>query len=208
MIDGGRAAARSSAIAARSPADAASAAASAADHADAGNMDHGAMGPCDITYKCWALRFEGFPSLMLSSVVIFLWVVAHEWFQTYRTGIDRRCQSILDKTEHDIEDAPKPDSHHPRTTASVTLSREIDALFGWLQRFVGPLFYIQLVRSVLYAASTFSSMMLMMVFMTLNGYLVMAVVAGSGTAFFLFRRGALAPSSNGAGAVRPALECH
>ncbi|KAJ3331621.1 hypothetical protein HDU76_002679 [Blyttiomyces sp. JEL0837] len=65
----------------------------------------------------------------------------------------------------------------------------------------------QLIRAIIHSISSFSSLLIMTIFMSLNGYLVIAVILGTGVGFYLFRKGAIVGGKGGM-VEMDALQCH
>ncbi|CAE6449846.1 unnamed protein product [Rhizoctonia solani] len=185
------------------------------DHGGHGGMDHGGhggmdMGPkCDmnmlwntqiidtcIVFKSWHISSNG--TFLLSFVAIVLLCVAYEWLRRAQTILDVRiARSIAKgKTSTFGQDSPTEDAPlHPRVfkqRAVATLSPGARAS-----------------RAALYGASVFLSFFLMLVFMTYNAYLILAVVLGASIGHYVFGAQMDAEAVlNNAGVGGKGMSCH
>jgi len=125
-----------------------------------------------IVFESWHI------SSTFSFVVSFFVIVAiglfYEWLRSFQKAFDKQLL-------------------HRESKGKVRLggnsrdgSRERSEEDGLLGKPVALALVPKVIRSVLYAATVFISFFLMLVFMTYNAYLILAVVIGAGVGNYLF----------------------
>jgi len=168
---------------------------------DHGGMDHGGMdmggGQCsmsmlwntDIIDTCivfpqWHIRSRG--SFILSFFAIVALGVFYEWLREFQRAVDRRiARSLAQNTKGkgrigrgvSSRDSPSPE---PEDAGLLTGRR---AFKSALTPVSPP---TRALRAILYGATVFLSFFLMLVFMTYNAYLIMAVVLGAAVGHYVF----------------------
>ncbi|KAA1472832.1 Ctr-domain-containing protein [Dentipellis sp. KUC8613] len=145
------------------------------DHGDHGG--HGGHGGMDMEPKCsmhmlwntqivdtcvvfqqWHISSKF--TFALSFFAIIAISVGYEWLRAYQRSVDERI--------------------------ALALSRGKGRDRGLGGAVVPVPLFQRLLRAVLYGASVFISFFLMLVFMTYNAYLILAVVIGAGAGHFIF----------------------
>ncbi|KAJ3107005.1 hypothetical protein HK100_003653, partial [Physocladia obscura] len=128
----------------------------------------------------------------------------HEYLQLYRSIIDARYTAILSQTAAESRDPESELSLEPGTAS------QSDSLLvlGVLNKLAGTapssskaalLEKYHIVRTVSHVASAFSSLTIMTVFMTLNIWLVAAILGGTGAGFYVFQQHQRVVKPNSAG---------
>ncbi|KAF8606366.1 Ctr copper transporter [Ceratobasidium sp. AG-I] len=180
-------------------------------------MDHGGhggmpMGPkCDmnmlwntqiidtcIVFKSWHISSNG--AFLLSFIAIVLLGVGYEWLRRAQTILDVRiarsivkgkASASLSGRDSPTEDAPL----NPRLFKQSAVSN------------LSP--SVRASRAALYGVSVFLSFFLMLVFMTYNAYLILAVVIGASIGHYVFGAQMDAEAVlNSAGVGGKGMACH
>ncbi|KAI8997128.1 Ctr copper transporter [Pilobolus umbonatus] len=141
-----------------------------------------------VVFRWW--HVDGPISFILSTIAIFCIAAAYEWIRAYSTALEYRWKEAeyLQQRSNQLTEEEEEATHGDRLLVHAyqqdkRLSRKRE-----------------LIRSTLYALMVAISLWLMLVFMTYNGYLMMAVVAGAGVGHFLFGHGWLSASRS--------IQCH
>ncbi|KAI1760955.1 Ctr copper transporter family protein [Hypoxylon sp. FL1150] len=160
-------------------------------HMDHSKMDHSAMGHGDmghgdmpmcsmnmlftwntnnlcIIFRQWHVR--GTASLVFSLLAI---VAVCAGYEALREGIRRYESSVVAKQESVPNGEPITES---TTLLGVGRSSQADA--------IGHRAHI--IRAVLYAVQNFYAFMIMLLFMTYNGFVMISVAVGAGLGFYFF----------------------
>ncbi|KAI4865565.1 Ctr copper transporter family protein [Hypoxylon rubiginosum] len=161
-------------------------------HMDHGSMDHSAMGHGDmghgdmpmpmcsmnmlftwntnnlcIVFRQWHVR--GTASLVFSLLAIIAICAGYE---ALREGI-RRYESSVAAKQDSVPSEPNTES---TTLLGVGRSSQADA--------IGQKAHI--IRAVLYGIQNFYAFMIMLLFMTYNGFVMISVAVGAGLGFYFF----------------------
>ncbi|QRV93770.1 copper transport protein CTR2 [Ceratobasidium sp. AG-Ba] len=182
-----------------------------------GGMDHGGhgghggmdMGPkCDmnmlwntqivdtcIVFKSWHISSKA--TFFLSFLAIVALGVGYEWLRRAQTILDVRIARSISKGKASVLDNPSSEETplNPRALKQPSLSN------------LSPADRIS--RAALYGASVFLSFFLMLVFMTYNAYLILAVVLGASLGHYIFGAQMDAEAVlNSAGVGGKGMACH
>ncbi|EFY85823.1 CTR2 long splice variant [Metarhizium acridum CQMa 102] len=150
------------------------------DHGDMGHGDHGGMEDmCSmsmlftwdttnlcIVFRQWHIRST--PGLIFSLVAVVLLAMGYEALRAlsrrFEASVDRRM-SALPRDEQDAEITPllAPGSSHPNIGKQG-----------------------HLIKAVFYGVQTFYAFMLMLIFMTYNGWVMLAVSLGAFLGYLFF----------------------
>ncbi|KAI0175686.1 Ctr copper transporter family protein [Hypoxylon sp. FL1284] len=161
-------------------------------HMDHGSMDHGNMGHGDMGHG-------DMPMPMCSMNMLFTWntenlcIVFRQWhvrgpaslvfsllaiiavcagYEALREGIRRYENAVAAKQET----VPNEENTESSALLGVGRSSQADA--------IGQKAHI--IRSVLYGVQNFYAFMIMLLFMTYNGFVMISVAVGAGLGFYLF----------------------
>lgn len=162
------------------------------DHGGHGGMD---MGPTCSMNMLWNTQIEDtcivFRQWHISSKFIFflscLAVIGislgYEWLRAYQRKLDLRIALALSRSKaRSVSGRSSPVPHEPGVEEEGLLSGHTikpNALIPV------PIF-ARTLRATLYGACVFVSFFLMLVFMTYNAYLILAVVLGAGIGHYVF----------------------
>ncbi|GAQ90797.1 ctr copper transporter family protein [Klebsormidium nitens] len=148
-----------------------------------------------LLFQPWMIM--SWPKYYVALVGVFLFCVLHEWFTTYRTSLDAelrgRSKSGADESL-DFHLLPSGEGSSQRrdqeTDLQPTSSRKPKTWPGT----AAPRFLL----SFLYAVNLGSSYLIMLIVMTFNGGLFLAVLAGLGVGYgaFGYHRGSSKQSSD------------
>ncbi|KAK8874090.1 Ctr copper transporter family-domain-containing protein [Apiospora arundinis] len=159
-------------------------------HMDHGGMDHGDMGHgggsampemCNmnmlftwdtnnlcIVFKQWHVR--GNISLMFSLLAVVLFCVGYEWLRgfirKYETEAAQKAEAVP---------TGEPVTESTPFLGSTTEHRQVN-----IEK------RSHAVKTALYAIQTFYAYMLMLLFMTYNGFVMLAVAVGAGLGYYFF----------------------
>ncbi|KAG1050593.1 hypothetical protein G6F46_008376 [Rhizopus delemar] len=137
-----------------------------------------------VVFRWW--HISGPTSFILSCVIIFLIAAAYEGIRAYSTALDNRWhEAELLQTTMNGEQQEEENQEN--------------VVFAY-QQYKRLSHQRELVRSVIYAILVGISFWLMLVFMTYNGYLMIAVVLGAGFGHFFFGNGKLT--------INKSIQCH
>ncbi|TFY73809.1 hypothetical protein EWM64_g10202 [Hericium alpestre] len=169
---------------------------------DHGNGGHGGHGDMDMGPKCsmhmlwntqiidtcvvfkeWHIssRF----TFALSFLAIILLSVGYEWLRAYQRSVDLRVAQALAKARSKAKPSVSGRSSPELSAQDI---EEAGLLTGRVRKAGSvpvPLF-TRILRAALYGVSVFISFFLMLVFMTYNAYLILAVVIGAGLGHFIY----------------------
>ncbi|KAG2234785.1 hypothetical protein INT48_006702 [Thamnidium elegans] len=136
-----------------------------------------------VVFRWW--HIQGPISLILSCVAIFCIAAGYEWIRSYVSQIESKwteAEILLSRSE---DDEPVMEGqtmvHAYQQHNRLSKKREF-------------------IRSSMYAILVAISFWLMLVFMTYNGYLMIATVLGAGFGHFIF--------SNGRLTANKSIQCH
>lgn len=194
------------------------------DHGDHGG--HGGHGDMDMGPKCtmnmlWNTQIVDtcvvFRSWHISSrftfalsfVAIILISVGYEWLRTYQRAVDQRIALALargkgrDKGSVSGRSSPEVPGQDVEEAGLLTGRARKAAGSGTP---VPP--FSRVLRAGLYGASVFVSFFLMLVFMTYNAYLILAVVLGASIGHFVFGAQMDVDSVLAGAAANKGMACH
>ncbi|KAI6157660.1 copper transporter [Pisolithus tinctorius] len=138
-----------------------------------------------VVFRSWHIHTH--TQFVGSFVAILLLGVLYEYLRVFQQSVNRRIVSTLGKGKR----AASPISASGRSTPERGVSS--DEVVGLLNgrrirnadRVSIPA-HLRMLRAALYGASVFLSFFLMLVFMTYNAYLIIAVVAGAAIGHYVF----------------------
>lgn len=180
---------------------------------DHSGMDHGGMdmpsGPkCSmhmlwntqildtcVVFKSWHISSN--TTFVLSFLAIVLIGVGYEWIRKFQTTLDRRIAISIIKGKGLSSGRESPAEDALLMGRGVAKKGQLTPL--------APL--TRLTRSALYGITVFISFFLMLVFMTYNAYLILAVVLGASIGNFVFG-GELDVEAVLAGTQGKGMACH
>ncbi|KAG9125108.1 hypothetical protein FRC07_008946 [Ceratobasidium sp. 392] len=201
-------------------------------HGGHGGMDHGGhggmdMGPkCDmnmlwntqiidtcIVFKSWHISSTG--TFIVSFLAIVALGVAYEWLRRAQTVLDVRIARSISKGKASALDGPDSEEAplNPRAYKKPAMFAELDFKDSGIEAIrmadatLSP--GARISRAALYGASVFLSFFLMLVFMTYNAYLILAVVVGASLGHYVFGAQMDAEAVlNNAGVGGKGMACH
>ncbi|KAG6336633.1 hypothetical protein ID866_2472 [Astraeus odoratus] len=135
-----------------------------------------------IVFRSWHVHTHA--QFVASCVAIVLLGVLYEYLRVFQQRVDRRIAAKLQKRER----VPSPLSGRSTPERGGRSDEVVGLLNGRRARNIGvsvPV-HIRMLRAALYGASVFLSFFLMLVFMTYNAYLILAVVAGAAIGHYIF----------------------
>ncbi|THU85707.1 Ctr copper transporter [Dendrothele bispora CBS 962.96] len=149
-----------------------------------------------IVFPSWHIRSNA--DFVLSFFIIIALGVFYEYLRVIQKNVDQRIASSLTKGKRRERNA---------RSRSISPTEQVEAQ-GLLSGGVKPAgsvpvppFY-RVVRAVLYGLTVFLSFFLMLVFMTYNAYLILAVVVGAAIGHYIFG-GSISPFEDAKG-----MACH
>ncbi|KAJ3005357.1 hypothetical protein HKX48_000730, partial [Thoreauomyces humboldtii] len=151
-------------------------------------MDHGGMAmvwnwsyDTVVVFDFW--RSDGPISILVSSAAVAVLACMFEAFRAFRTVQDRRLLA-LDNGDRDPGEEGEDDSDSLLAPGAGN-SPERRRNRGTARR-AGPRKSYQMYRAALHGVELFWGYFLMMAFMTLNGFLCLALVGGASVGFYMF----------------------
>ncbi|ORX56417.1 Ctr copper transporter [Hesseltinella vesiculosa] len=132
-----------------------------------------------VVFEWWHIQTS--MGMLLSCLAVFAIAAGYEYLRVWTTQLDRVALP---------SDNKKSDPNH-QSTSSFS---ESDTLLH------SPVRQQQILRSVMYAIMMAISFWLMLVFMTYNGYLMIATILGAGVGHYIFGQGRLPASRS--------ISCH
>ncbi|KLO20369.1 Ctr-domain-containing protein [Schizopora paradoxa] len=199
------------------------------DHGGHGGMDHGGDmdmgGMCSmnmlwntqiidtcIVFPSWHIRSHG--GFVLSCIAIVALGVFYEWLRFFARRVDRTVARSLLNAQG--KGRVSPSGAGRSRSASPLRSNEIaedEGLLSGRPSLQHPTAKVpvlaRLTRATLYASTVFLSFFLMLVFMTYNAYLIIAVVLGAGLGHYLLNDSMDAESMLvGSGVDAKGMACH
>ncbi|KAI0482431.1 Ctr copper transporter family protein [Xylariaceae sp. FL0804] len=164
------------------------------DH-DHGHGGHGDMGPmCSmnmlftwdttnlcIVFRSW--RIDGPLSLAITLVAIVAITAGYEALREFTRWYDAqvaRRQDIAphDRRHNDGEDDDDAEAYHTENTPLVAA--------GTGSSSHGPGQRARVIKAILYAINNFYAFMIMLLFMTYNGFVMIAVAVGAGVGYYIW----------------------
>ncbi|KAJ3071047.1 hypothetical protein HDU98_005898 [Podochytrium sp. JEL0797] len=115
--------------------------------------------------------------MLFLCLAIFALSFGHEYLQLQRNILETRYTTILNRGRSDANDG---DTEESGMVESQGVGKVLGSTKGSLER-------IHMLRTGYHVASSFSSLVIMTVFMTLNCWLVAAILGGSGLGFYMFQ---------------------
>jgi len=160
-----------------------------------------------IVFREWHISSN--TSFVLSCLAVVALGVLYEWLRGAQRGVDRRIAAQLSaQGKGKARGAP---------SVSARSSLDGDSEEAGLLTGLPPLkarpgaplpITARLTRAALYAVTVFLSFFLMLVFMTYNAYLIIAVVVGAGLGHFLFSTHMDLDAVLAGGADAKGMACH
>ncbi|KIK98258.1 hypothetical protein PAXRUDRAFT_824055 [Paxillus rubicundulus Ve08.2h10] len=131
-----------------------------------------------VVFRSWHIHSNA--QFVVSFFAIVLLGVLYEYLRVFQRDFDARIGAKLSKGKRSA--SPVSRSGTPESSEDVALlsGRRVK------QTSVAVPMYYRVLRAVLYGASVFLSFFLMLVFMTYNAYLILAVVVGAATGHYVF----------------------
>ncbi|KAI9334096.1 Ctr copper transporter family-domain-containing protein, partial [Obelidium mucronatum] len=129
-----------------------------------------------VLFNSW--KTTGPTSMFFLCIVIFALALGHEYLQVQRSIVDARYSAILDRGRSTADD---DDTLALTSTTQPTIGNEegITTANGNQTMTKGSLEKYHLLRTGYHVISAFTSLTIMTVFMTLNMWIVFAVLAGT-----------------------------
>ncbi|KAK9722587.1 copper transpport protein [Basidiobolus ranarum] len=124
-----------------------------------------------VVFNWW--RVNSIPTLIVSIILVFALSASYEMLRDYTRTFEQRILLKHQTTATNDEDPESPDSNESLLNAG-------NYKYIWLTP------KEKLLRVFLYSIQVFLSFFLMLIFMTYNGYLIIAVVIGASTGFYIF----------------------
>ncbi|KAI8343903.1 Ctr copper transporter family-domain-containing protein [Chlamydoabsidia padenii] len=131
-----------------------------------------------VVFESW--HIETGLGMVLSCVGIFVIAAGYEYLRVWTANLDREVALADVKRQVD------------GTDNDILLSQSLEQSNSYRRQ--------QMLRSTMYATLMAISFWLMLVFMTYNGYLMIALILGAGVGHYMFGQGKLAASRN--------ISCH
>jgi copper transporter 1 len=164
------------------------------DHGHGGHGDGGMdMGPTCSMHMLWNTQIEDTCIVFrqwhisshfifaLSFIAIILISLGYEYLRAYQRSVDRRIAQALSRGKGRDRSAPS---------------------------YCTVPFYPRVLRAALYGSQVFVSFFLMLVFMTYNAYLILAVVLGASIGHFVFGAVMDVESVLAGGDLSKGMACH
>lgn len=172
------------------------------DHGHGGHGGHGGMdkGPTCSMHMLWNTQIEDtcivFKQWHISSrfvfVLSFITIVfislGYEYLRAYQRSVDRRIALALSRGRGRDKGVVVSGRSSPSELSGADVE-DAGLLSGRRKKLSSctPIpFYPRALRAVLYGAQIFLSFFLMLIFMTFNAYLILAVVLGASIGHFVF----------------------
>jgi len=166
-------------------------------HGGHGDMD---MGPTCSMHMLWNTQIKDTCIVFrqwhisshfvfaLSFIAIIFISLGYEYLRAYQRSVDRRIALVLSRGKGRDKSVVSGHSSPEQSGADV---EDAGLLSGRRKKLSSssctPVpFYPRVLRAVLYGAQIFVSFFLMLVFMTYNAYLILAVVLGASIGHFVF----------------------
>ncbi|KAJ3239397.1 hypothetical protein HDU81_006075 [Chytriomyces hyalinus] len=162
-------------------------------HGSAHTMSHGMSMTFNWGYETELLftswKTSGPMSMYLLCIAVFLMAFGHEYLQYQRNILEARHSRLLDNSRGSNAPADDDLELSQSTTSSTSLN---NSLLTSLNKLSGGSSKAQfekshMMRTLFHVGSSFSSLVIMTVFMTLNMWLVLAILAGTGVGFYMFQ---------------------
>ncbi|KAH8119199.1 copper transporter [Phellopilus nigrolimitatus] len=183
------------------------------DHGDHGGMDMG--GKCAmsmlwntqiidtcIVFPQWHVRSHA--SFALSFLAIVALGVFYEWLRAFSRGVDRRVARALADGKGKGRVSPTPGAGFDVDEDAALLTGR-PSFKSSLTNIPTP---ARALRATLYGATVFLSFFLMLVFMTYNAYLILAVVLGAAIGHYYLGGQMDVDSVLYGGAENKGMACH
>ncbi|KAI7887262.1 Ctr copper transporter [Mucor mucedo] len=142
-----------------------------------------------VVFEWWHINTT--TDLLISCIVVFCIAAGYEYLRVWSSYFDDQW-SQAEKKKLSDQRSLVGDQEEFETTDGSNFLRKENVIRGSCKQ--GAL------RSLIYAALVAISFWLMLVFMTYNGYLMIATVAGAGFGHFIFGQGKLKASRD--------IQCH
>ncbi|KAI8975555.1 Ctr copper transporter family-domain-containing protein [Mycotypha africana] len=146
-----------------------------------------------VVFRWW--HISGPWTMFWSCLIIFLIGAAYEWMRAYSVSLDNKW-----KEEAAYLAQKNCCQNNGEEDDEVTAGREQRSLVHAYEEHKRLSNKKEIIRSTIYASLVGVSFWLMLVFMTYNGYLMLATVLGAGFGHFVFGNGKLSASRS--------IQCH
>jgi len=160
-----------------------------------------------IVFKQWHISSRFI--FALSFLAIILISLGYEYLRAYQRSVDRRIALALSSTKgrrkSPVSGRSTPEQSGPDVEVAGLLSGRPKKLSANCTPV--PL-YPRVFRAVLYGAQVFVSFFLMLVFMTYNAYLILAVVLGASIGHFVFGAALDVDAILAGGDLSKGMACH
>ncbi|KAI9456571.1 copper transporter [Lactarius psammicola] len=186
------------------------------DHGDHGDMD---MGPKCSMHMLWNTQIEDtcivFKQWHISSRFVFalsflaiiVISLGYEYLREYQRMVDRRIALALSRSrargKGSVSGRSTPEQSGPEVEEAGLLSGSLK-----VSTCTPVPLYPRILRATLYGAQVFVSFFLMLVFMTYNAYLILAVVIGASIGHFVFGAGMNVEAILAGGDSGKGMACH
>jgi len=142
-----------------------------------------------VVFPSWHIRSNA--GFVLSFFIILGLGVLYEWLRLASRKVDQRIAThIMSKRGKDKVVSAAVDGEHPSQEGEDGEDGMLTTRPRWAIKAPGagtPLSpTARIIRASLYASTVFLSFFLMLVFMTYNAYLILAVVVGAGLGHYIF----------------------
>ncbi|KAI0786630.1 Ctr-domain-containing protein [Abortiporus biennis] len=157
-----------------------------------------------IVFRSWHIHTKS--AFIFSCLIILLLGVLYEWLREAQKNMDRRIAARLSAQGKGKTRAVE------ESVSGESVAEETGLLTGIrVSKFQTgtPLpFSDRTIRALLYGSSVFLSFFLMLVFMTYNAYLIVAVVAGAAIGHYIFNPDMDIESVLAGGVASKSMACH
>jgi len=157
-----------------------------------------------IVFKQWHISSRFF--FALSFLAIILISLGYEYLREYQRMVDRRIALALSRKTRgkgSVSGRSTPEHSGPEVEEAGLLSGSLK-----VPTCTPVPLHPRILRATLYGAQVFVSFFLMLVFMTYNAYLILAVVIGASLGHFVFGAGMNVEAILTGGDTGKAMACH
>ncbi|KAF8844703.1 Ctr copper transporter [Paxillus ammoniavirescens] len=131
-----------------------------------------------VVFRSWHIHSNA--QFVLSFFAIVLLGVLYEYLRVFQRDFDARIGAKLSKGKRSASPVSRSSTPERSEEAALLSGRRVK------QNSVAVPTSYRVLRAVLYGASVFLSFFLMLVFMTYNAYLILAVVVGAAIGHYVF----------------------
>ncbi|KAJ3078420.1 hypothetical protein HDU99_000593 [Rhizoclosmatium hyalinum] len=153
----------------------------------------------ETTILLTSLKTTGPTSMFFLCAIMFALSFGHEYLQYTRSLLESRYAQTID---HSTSGSDSDDAHllPPSNNLLLASLAKLASPSGAGKQTPEQLHFA---RTVYHVVSSFTSLVIMTVFMTLNMWLVLAILGGTGTGFYMFQR-----TINNKNTSKGGLQCH